>query len=61
VTTAAWLILASVLIIAAARIGYLAGREGAEAHASATIADLRTALRKSMGARYLSDEAGRPE
>lgn len=41
----AWLALGTVIALVAARLGYLAGRERAEAAASATIADLRIAIR----------------
>ena len=44
--TATWLVLLVFGAGIAGYVGYLAGREGAESRAAATIADLRVALRR---------------
>ncbi len=45
--TASWIVLLMFAAGISGYIGFLAGREGAESRAAATIADLRVSLRRS--------------
>jgi hypothetical protein len=59
-STVGWLALGAVLMVVSARLGYLAGREAAESRAAATIADLRSSLRRATG-RYVTADDTKPE
>ena len=56
-----WIVFAIAVAVAFYLFGFLAGRDAAERACAATIADLRTSLRRVTGGRYLTDETGRPE
>lgn len=55
-----WLALGCAVAVVGYVLGYVAGRDGAERLAHATIADLRIALRHARGDRYLTDDDRRP-